>query len=59
MARREKKVTNKLMILMLILSIIASALAMYEIFLFEGVETFIRYVIIGLMIWYDIHVGRP
>ena len=56
MARREKKVTNKLMILLLILSIIASALAMYEIFLFEGVETFIRYVIIGLMIWYDIHL---
>ena len=56
MARGERRVTNKLMILLLILSLIASGLAMYEIFLFNGVETFIRYVIIGLMAWYDIHL---
>ena len=56
MAKREKKFMNKLMVLLLILAIVASGLAIYEIFLFNGVETFIRYVIIGLVIWYDIHL---
>ena len=56
MAKREKNFMNKLFTLLLFLAILASGLAIYEIFLFTGVETFIRYVIIGLMVWYDIHL---
>ena len=52
----KKKFINRITVLLMILSIIASGLAIYEIFLFNGVETFIRYVIIGLVIWYDIHL---
>ena len=56
MAKREKNVTNKVLTLLFILSFATSLFAVYEIFLFQGVETFIRYIIMGLILLYDVRL---
>jgi len=56
MARSEKKISHKFMVLFLIIALITSGLAIYGIFLFNGVETILRYVIMGLIALYDIHL---
>ena len=38
------------------IALITSGLAVYEIFLFNGVESVIRYIIMGLIVLYDIHL---
>ena len=56
MARRDRKFINKLLSLLLIIALIASGLTIYEIFLFDGVETLIRYIVMGLIALYDLHL---
>ena len=56
MAKKEKKIINKFLVLFLIISLITSGLAIYELFLFQGVETIIRYIIMGLIVLYDLHL---
>ena len=54
MAKKEGKIANKFLVLFLIIALITSVLAIYEIFLFDGVETLIRYIGIGVMALFDI-----
>lgn len=56
MAKKEGRILHKIMILFLIIALITSGLAIYEIFLFDGVESIIRYIIMGLMGLYDLHL---
>ena len=56
MAKREKHVTNKVLSLLFILAIAMSLFAVYEIFLFQGIETFIRYIVMGIILLYDIRL---
>ncbi|MBQ3307515.1 MAG: LCP family protein, partial [Bacilli bacterium] len=56
MAKVEKKIMNKFLSLFMILAIISSGLAIYEIYLFQGIETVIRYIIIGFLALYDIRL---
>ena len=53
MAKREKKLSNKVLLLLFIISIITSVLAIYEIYLFNGVESIIRYIVMGVIALYD------
>ena len=46
MAKKEKNTIHKVMLLFLLISYLLSGFTIYEIFLFQGIETFIRYVII-------------
>lgn len=56
MAKKEKNTIHKVMLLFLLIAFLLSGFTIYEIFLFQGIETFIRYVIIGLIFVYDIHL---
>ncbi len=52
----KQKGINLLLILFLIISLICSGLLIYGIFLYDGVETLIRYIIIGLLVINDIRL---
>lgn len=54
--KKEGKFLHKIMVLFLIIAIITSFCAIYSIFLYQGIETVIRYVIIGLIVLYDIRL---
>lgn len=60
MSKKEEKspgkVIPKLMILFLVISLITSLCTIYFIFLYEGIETTIRYIIITLIVLYDIRL---
>ena len=56
MAKKEGKVSHKFLVLFLIVSLITSGIAVYEIFLFNGIETILRYIIMGLIILYDVRL---
>ncbi len=56
MARKEHKISHKLMILFLIIALVTSGLAIYEILLFDGIETVIRYIVMGLIGLYDLRL---
>ena len=56
MAKKEGSIIHKFLVLFLIVAIITSILAVYEIFLFNGVESIIRYIVMGLIILYDIRL---
>ena len=56
MAKREKKLSNKVLLLLFIISIITSVLAIYEIYLFNGVESIIRYIVMGVIVLYDLRL---
>lgn len=60
MAKSEEKkggkFIHKIMILFLIIAIITSLCAVYSIFLYNGIETVIRYIIMGLILLYDIRL---
>ena len=56
MAKKEGRILHKFLILFLVIALITSGLAVYEIFLFDGVESVIRYIIMGLIVLYDIHL---
>ena len=43
------KILNKFLILFLIIALITSGIAIYGIFLFGGIESLIRYIVMGLM----------
>ena len=54
--KKEGRFLHKIMILFLIIAIITSFCAIYSIFLYQGIETTIRYVIMGLIVLYDIRL---
>ena len=56
MAKKEGKLFRKVLDLLLIIALITSGVLIYEIFLFNGVETVIRYVIMALILLYDIYL---
>lgn len=52
--KKEKKFVNVFMIIFLIIAIICSGFAIYELLLLSSIETLIRYIIIGVLIFLDI-----
>ena len=50
------KIINKFLVLFLIIALITSGIAIYSIFLFDGVETLIRYIVMGLIALYDLRL---
>ena len=56
MAKKEGRIIHKFLILFLIVALITSAFAIYEIFLFEGIESILRYIIMGLIALYDLRL---
>ena len=53
---KEKQNTHKVLSLLFILSLATSLFAVYEIYLFSGIETFIRYIIMGVILLYDVRL---
>ena len=53
---KEGKILHKIIILIYIIALISSLLAIYEIFLFNGIETLIRYIVMALITLYDIRL---
>lgn len=52
---REKKPKIRIVLLIfLILALLTSAFAIYEIFLLGSIETLIRYIVIGVLVFIDI-----
>ena len=56
MAKKEGRIIHKFLVLFLILALITSLLAIYEIFLFDGIETILRYFIMGFILLYDLRL---
>ena len=56
MTKKEGKIIHKFLVLFLIIALATSGIAIYEIFLFNGIETIIRYILMGLIALYDIHL---
>ena len=57
MAKGERRKSyNRFLELFTIIALITSGCMIYCIYLYQGVETFLRYVIMGLMITYDLHL---
>ena len=54
--KKEGAILHKIILLIYILAFLSSILAIYEIFLFNGIETLIRYIIMGLLFLYDIRL---
>ena len=54
--KSEGKLINKFLLLFLLISLITSGLTIYELFLYNGVETVIRYIVMGLILLYDVHL---
>lgn len=53
--QKNKKPTNQILILVfVILSVIASVFAIYNIYLLDSIENFLRYIIMGLLVLVDI-----
>ena len=50
------KILNKFLILFLIIALITSGIAIYGIFLFGGIESLIRYIVMGLIALYDLRL---
>ena len=47
--KKSSKLINEMMIVFLLVSIAASLFLIYGIYLYDGVETVIRYIVIGLI----------
>lgn len=54
--KKPGKLLHKIMILFLIIALITSLCTIYSIFLYEGIESLIRYIIIGVIILYDLRL---
>ena len=52
--RERKPRMNLVLSIFLIIAILASGFAIYEIFLLNSIETLIRYIIIGVLILIDV-----
>ena len=51
--KKEGRVINKFIVLFLIIGLILSVFAVYEIFLLSSIETVIRYIVIGVIVLLD------
>ena len=56
MAKKEGRIIHKVLVLFLIVALITSVLAVYEIFLFDGIESVFRYFIMGFILLYDLRL---
>lgn len=52
--KKEKRSKHVFLIIMIVISLITSIFTIYNIFLFEGIESLIRYIVIGLFIIIDL-----
>ena len=52
--KKEKKIVNVVIVLFLIIALISSGFLIYELFLLSSIETLIRYIVIGILIFIDL-----
>ena len=54
MAKKEGRIIHKFLVLFYIIALVTSGMLIYSLFLFQGVESLIRYIIMGLLACYDL-----